>query len=263
MPEPPRKSSKRKWIIGGVVAFLGLGAIGSAFGGNDDEGDKVSNATEATTEVTEADIADAATTVAVATTEAAPVTTAATTTTAARTGTFSECPAGQEFNDPDGDGWGGCTIPTTTTTDPSISEGVYIVGAEIKPGLYRVSGYWARLDANMEIIANDGVYDNGVGLLNVRETDAYIEIKGGALPLENSRTLDPVVEGYTAGTYLVNWDIQPGRYRITPTDGTAYFSRLDANGEIIDNNIGDGQLIVIVEPTDWAIQITGSIEPLP
>lgn len=209
----------------------------------------------------------APTTITVAETQPAATQAAATTvapsTTEERTGAFNSCPEGKELRDRDGDGWGTCNATTTTTSDPTIAEGTYVVGAEIQPGIYRVSGYWARLDAAMEIIDNDGVYDNGVGLMKVEPTDAYVEISGAALPLGETRTLDPVVEGFTEGTYLVNWDIQPGRYRITPTDRSAYFARLDETGDIIDNNISDGQVIVIVDQSDWALTFDGKIEPMP
>lgn len=87
-------------------------------------------------------------------------------------------------------------------------------------------------------------------MLNVRDTDAYIEISGATMPLSAARALDPAVEGFTGGTYLVNWDIQPGRDRISGTDGMAYYARLDVNGEIIDNNISAGDVIVIVAAGD-------------
>ena len=65
---------------------------------------------------------------------------------------------------------------TTTTTIPhtTIRAGTSLVGSEIQPGMYRVVRYWARLDATMEIIDNDGVYDNRYALLNVQEGDAVL-----------------------------------------------------------------------------------------
>lgn len=151
--------------------------------------------------------------------------------------------------------------PTTTTLDPTIRDGTYIVGTDIQPGMYRVAGYWARLDEAMEIIDNDGVYEDGFGMLNVRDTDAYVEISGAAVPFAATRALDPSVEGFSGGTYLVNWDIQPGRYRISDPGGMSYFARLDADGEIIDNNISEGAVLVIVAATDWALSISGVITP--
>lgn len=155
---------------------------------------------------------------------------------------------------------------TTTTTVPIVEEGTYTVGPDpssgaLAPGLYRVSGYWARLDAAQEIIDNDIVDDNGFTLLNVQPTDAYVEISGAATALVHLPTLDPLAEGFTEGTYLVGTDIQPGRYNVEGEG--AYFARLDAGGEIIDNNISDGNVIAIIQPGDWAFTYTGVITPMP
>jgi hypothetical protein len=153
----------------------------------------------------------------------------------------------------------------STTTLPTISEGVYIVGQEIAVGIYRFSSYMARLDENLEIIDNglvDG--DRGLGLMIVVEGDSYAEVSGEAILYDDLGPLDPVALGFTDGTYLVGYDVEPGRYRITPVDGvSAYWARLDDTMDIIDNDLGDGQLIVIVNESDWALEISGTIEPLP
>src|SRR5690242_1000098 len=47
------------------------------------------------------------------------------------------------------------TTVAPITTVPTIGSGTYIVPDEIVPGVYRVLGYYARLDANQEIIKND------------------------------------------------------------------------------------------------------------
>jgi hypothetical protein len=155
-------------------------------------------------------------------------------------------------------------VPPTTTL-PTISSGVWEVGTDIQPGVYRVSGYWARLDEALEILDNDlTAGDNGFSLVSVLDTDAYVEINGAALNVDDSRPLDPVAEGFNEGTYLVNHDLAPGRYRINPPEGsTAYWARLDASMEIIDNDLSEGQLIVIVDTSDWALRFTGTIEAFP
>ena len=239
-----------------IAAFAGLTIVGCGTPVTTDapraeSADQIS----AVTDVAGSDIAEATT---VATTPVKPTTPTATTTpTTSAVITVPETTLPVTTAPP-------TTVPATTTTAPdlTISSGTYIVGSEIQPGMYRVAGYWARLDASMDIIDNDGVYKDGFGMLNVRDTDAYIEISGAAMPLSATRALDPSVEGFTSGTYLVNWDIQPGRYRVSGTDGMAYFARLDTNGEIIDNNISDGDVIVIVAAGDWALSITGTITPL-
>jgi hypothetical protein len=59
--------------------------------------------------------------------------------------------------------------------------------------------------------------------------------------------VDPIAEGWTDGTYLIGTDIAPGRYNITSAGTSAYFARLDANLEIIDNNLSEGNVIAVVE----------------
>ena len=150
------------------------------------------------------------------------------------------------------------TLAPTTTTLPIIGSGTYIVPDEIVPGVYRVAGYYARLDANQEIIKND-LTSSGPTLLQVLPTDAYVKIDGEALPMAASRPLDPVAEGYTDGTFLVGYDLAPGRYRITKEGGGSYFARLDKRGEIINNDLSDGPVVVVVRPTDWALRFDGAI----
>jgi hypothetical protein len=157
--------------------------------------------------------------------------------------------------------------PTTTTTEPPtttipvVESGVYPVPAEFAPGTYRVAGYWARLDANQEIIDN-GIADNGLLILDVAPTDAFVEIDGEAMALAGRPKVDPIAEGFTDGTYLVGVDIAPGQYRVTPAGTDAYWARLDRAHEIIDNNLSTGQLIVQVAPTDYLLEISGTLEAM-
>jgi hypothetical protein len=227
-PEPA--ASKRNWptrhpVITGlvIVAIAGIVAAGVA-GGGDDE---TSTADETTT-----------------TAEADETTEPAETTEATEPATTEP--------------------PTTTTTElPVIESGVYAVPSEFAPGTYRVRGYWARLDANQEIIDNDLVSDNaieGLSLLDVLPTDAFVEINGEAIPLASMPKVDPVQMRLIQGTYLVGVDIVPGLYRVTPSEGQAYWARLDRNHEIIDNNLSEGQLIVNVQPGDYALTYTGTLE---
>ena len=60
------------------------------------------------------------------------------------------------------------------------------------------------------------------------------------------------------GTFVVNTDIAAGTYR---TDGGAdcYWARLKSlnTGDVIDNNISDGQQVVRILPTDAAFMTRG------
>lgn len=138
------------------------------------------------------------------------------------------------------------------------SPGTYIVGSEIEPGQYRVLGYWARLDKDMEIIDNEALWGNdGSLIVQIEKGDAYIEFSGEAMRLEDSEPVDPVALGLTEGTYLVGTDIQPGRYRIT--GDSAYFARLQCNNDIIDNNLSEGSVIAVVDKSDCYLNFSGEI----
>ncbi len=141
------------------------------------------------------------------------------------------------------------------------SPGTYIVGEEIEPGQYRVAGYWARLDKDMEIIDNEAIWGNdGTLIVQIEKGDAYIEFSGEAMRLEDSGVIDPVELGLTEGTYLVGTDIAPGRYRIS--GDSAYFARLECNNEIIDNNLSEGSVIAVVKDTDCYLNFSGDITKL-
>ena len=197
-------------------------------------------------------------------------------TTEPHTGTEKACTPAYKFVDDDNDSWGTCVAKPTTTTQaatttstiPVISAGTYEIGTQIKPGLYRVSGYWALLDNSLEIVENDGVYDNGLSLLSVPDPGTgtvFVEISGEAVDVFSSGPLDPILADWNEGTYLVNVDIQPGRYMVSDPEG-AYASRLNLlpNGEwdIIDNNLNDGSVIIDIAPTDFAFQFSGKLEKI-
>ncbi len=151
------------------------------------------------------------------------------------------------------------TASGSTEVEP-IASGTYLVGSEMKPGYYRVNGYYARNDSDGEIIANDGVYeDDQFTLMIVKKSDDTVEISGEAMPIADFPSYDPVGNGVVDGTYLVGKDIKPGRYRIKDSD-YAYGARLDKNLEIIDNEGNEGSVIITVKSSDFAFEYSGEIE---
>lgn len=138
---------------------------------------------------------------------------------------------------------------------PQIADGVYVVGTEIKPGIYRVGKYWAREDKDQALLAND-ISGGCPTLVIVRPTDAYLKISGGAWDATTT-SVDPL--SCRGGTFLVgkDKDIAPGRYRITPDGNMAYWARLDSRLEIIANDVGSGQRIVVVRDKDFAVKFSG------
>jgi len=152
--------------------------------------------------------------------------------------------------------------PAAAAESSVIESGTYLVGSEIAPGVYRVSGYYERDDSQGEIIDNDGVYgENDLTVMIVRKGDDSVEINGQAVPLEGLPTYDPIAEGATSGTYLVGKDIAPGRYRVSSSDG-AYGARLDKKLEIIDNDLNDGSIVITVRPSDYAFEFSGTLKKL-
>lgn len=150
----------------------------------------------------------------------------------------------------------------------SLRSGTYIVGDDIAPGLYRTTGYWALLEETQDIIDNNFIDDDepGYALLSVPETCVpFVEISGTATPIEQIPFFDPLAEGVTQGVYLVGFDIQPGTYRVSDPDG-AYAARLavlpTGEWDILDNNFSDGNVILTVEPGDFAFEFSGVLELL-
>jgi hypothetical protein len=134
-----------------------------------------------------------------------------------------------------------------------IPDGTYSVGDEIKPGVYRVGRYWARLDRTQHTIAND--FESGCpSIVVVQPTDAYVKITGEAIAADLS-TIDPIATGCSSGTFLVGRDIAPGRYRIR-SSGLSYWARLDQGLDVIANENGKGQRILIVQPSDFAVKLS-------
>jgi hypothetical protein len=156
------------------------------------------------------------------------------------------------------------TTEATTTALPVIGPGTYIVPDEVAADTYRLAGYAARLDDELEIIDNYLIGDNGFGIVIVQPTDSYLEVDGGVVTVDAfGHPLDPIAEEFTSGVYLVGYDIAPGRYRVQPEDGTSYWGRLDGTLDIIDNNVSDGATIVIIKQSDFALEFTGRLELLP
>jgi len=152
-------------------------------------------------------------------------------------------------------------LTTTEAVLDPVGSGMYVAG-ELEPGTYRVGGYWARLGANGDIIDNALTSNGGLTILHVDGTEDIVEINGEAVPLAELPVVDPIALGLTDGVYLVGIDVAPGRYRVT-SDGLSYAARLDSNLGIIDNALSEGSVVITIAPSDYAVEISGSLELLP
>ena len=131
--------------------------------------------------------------------------------------------------------------PTTTTTLPegSHSDGVYLVGTDIAPGLYKGTatgpgGQWEiSWDANGERFVAGG---EPVGQFYLKVSSGqYLrlaEVVIAKAPATAAETL--LTTGIGDGTYRVGYDIAVGWYKGTPTGSLGYWEvTSDANGQSI------------------------------
>ena len=162
--------------------------------------------------------------------------------------------------------WSLITGPVTSDLQAPFGDGVYMVGLDIQPGLWRSSGsetsscYWARLKnltGSDDILANDG----GAG-------QRVVEILASDVAFESSRcgTWSPVTgplpgtprAQFADGVYMVGSDIQPGVWRSTGSNTTScYWARLKnltGSNDIIANDSGTGPRVVEILATDVAFE---------
>jgi hypothetical protein len=149
---------------------------------------------------------------------------------------------------------------------PSFGEGIKIVGTDIAPGTYRSRGgsgcYWERLrgfgGSVDDIIANDNV--TGPTVVIIKGTDkGFSSRRCGTW----TQDLSPITSSQTApfgdGTFIVNRDIAPGRWR-SSGGGGCYWERLKGFGgevdDIIANDNVTGQAIVDIGARDAGFSST-------
>ena len=165
----------------------------------------------------------------------------------------------------EGCGW---TVDLTPTSRPGqpFGDGTHVVGSAVAPGRYRArpSGgacSWTRLSKF------GGSYGNDTGVVgrwwvrgrsevvDIASTDAGFYSSGcGTWSPELVPELSPG-EPFTGGTYLVDTDLPPGRYRATTADpDSCYWARLSGfggAGDVIASSEFRGtSFIVEIEPSD-------------
>lgn len=144
--------------------------------------------------------------------------------------------------------------------DKVIRNGQWVVGPEVPPGYYRFAGYVARLDRQLGIITN-GHVSSGLGLILIRPQDSYFEVNGEAIRLEDFPVYDIVASGARDGTYIAGRDIEYGTYRLHGDGAHAYYATYTRTMDMIRNDFNDN-LIMVVDPTVFAVEIQGRLERL-
>ena len=162
------------------------------------------------------------------------------------------------------------------TEEKGFSNGTYLVGKDIPSGLYKAylenramgMGYIERAsDVDMElnsIIAN--IMLTGDGYVEIKATDKAVKLQGVRLvPLDLKTLIPNIKKEVDGGIYLVGYDIQPGTYKAVVIDermNMGYVERARnvsmGMGDIIANDIIQGQGYVKVKKTDFAIKVQGA-----
>jgi hypothetical protein len=237
------------WIVIGVVV---LALIGSAIGSSSSDSttsSSVGAATSTATVLTTTTAETAAVTTSPSSSQAAVTTVAPTTAAPAPTAAPTTQPA-----------------PTTTSL-PGFGSGTKLVNTDVAPGRYlslSAGGncYWARLkDASGDfeaILANDNT--RGQAIVEIAPTDGVFESSGCARWQLYAPPPAPVTT-FGEGTWVVNEQIVPGRYRSSGDSGSCYWQRQSGFGgdfgEILANANTEGPAVVDISPSDAGFKSSG------
>lgn len=165
--------------------------------------------------------------------------------------------------------------PKATPKTTTYSDGKYLVGKDIKSGLYKVTlkdsimkmGYVERAkDLNMEldsIIAN--ILLTGDGYIEILSTDVAVKLQGVEIEPITLADLKPEIKKEASdGIYLIGYDLDAGTYKVEVTDTTTKMgyverSRSVAMGmdDIIANELIQGSGYVKIEKGDFAVRLQG------
>jgi hypothetical protein len=156
------------------------------------------------------------------------------------------------------------TNTPTETPDPNLVEpGTYLVGKDIKPGLYKgntVGCYWERekdLSGSFDSIISNG-NTQGLFYIQVGKSDAALSVECEVVLLdplpvhsgEYPQTLQP-------GQYLIGIDIKPGLYKGN-AEGCYWERQRDLFGgfdSIISNGNTQGPFYIQVNKSDAALSV--------
>ncbi|PGK52100.1 hypothetical protein CN918_30375 [Priestia megaterium] len=147
----------------------------------------------------------------------------------------------------------------------TYSDGQYIVGTDIQPGLYyaengvsyfeRSKGFSGSFD---DIIAND-TGSTGPQYVEIKATDKGVKVQGGTLvPFDKNNHDHKILTSFGDGVYLVGVDIEPGTYKAT---GSGYWERTRSVSKDLDDIIANanptGNAVVQILPGDFAFKTSG------
>lgn len=155
--------------------------------------------------------------------------------------------------------------------EPEITKyesGMYKVGTDIEPGLYKSSGsvlYWARLkgfSGELDDIISNG---NPVGcaIVEIKTEDKGFQTDGSGYWVKIDDTYNPeTITTFGDGEYIVGKDIEPGTYKSEGAASMGYWARVKGfSGElpdIIANGNPTGSIIVEIGESDYGFKTWGN-----
>lgn len=152
-------------------------------------------------------------------------------------------------------------LATPSATKNTIASGMWFIGAEVKPGIYRttakgcyyslLSGFQGGID---DIIVNGSSGDNG-GIVEILSTDKAVSSRCDwtLISVDAIRGAMTSSTKFGSGQWIVGGEISAGTYRTTTAD--CYYSRLSGFRGDIDDIIANGSTpanggIVEISATD-------------
>ena len=140
-------------------------------------------------------------------------------------------------------------------------DGFHTVGVDIAPGKWHSTGtgsgcYWARLDANQDLLGNH--FGSAGGTVTIRPTDYEVEFNdcGTWEYVEGADQIlqDDAEEPKSDGFYTVGVEIAVGRWKSNGTGDGCYWARLDGNQNTLGNHFGNAGGTITVRATDYEIE---------
>lgn len=154
---------------------------------------------------------------------------------------------------------------------PTIGDGTWVVGKEVKPGTYRLTEprggcYWERMKnfggGLNSIIANgNAIRGGGPIIVTIEKNDAGFKSQDCGVWSSDLKT--PVTanrQSFDDGMYIVGVDFVAGTYRVDAKNGCYWERMRDFTGglnSIIANDNTKGSTIVSIAPSDAGFESDG------
>ncbi len=149
----------------------------------------------------------------------------------------------------------------------TVSEGTYIVGKDIAPGLYRATGLADReclvytySDISTDWENQTGYYGGPRGYIEIHETDVTVIVQNGTITKVDLETMpEDYKDTVSKGMYIVGKEVKPGLYRITGENGNyaqVYkYSAISSNWEYQTGHYGGPRGYIEILDTDVTVKV--------